>query len=465
MIPGGCVHVPNKLAAKAAKLIDVKFAPAAVGFDFGGKKSRMRGNATVRIEGVVVSDEFEEAVLEVCSYLEEQEQEEKTRRKELLALRAWKLVLAKLKIQKRLNEEHGEIEDGGKGDQSDDGVADDSVEEGGGFVGQDEHYGDYSHIHGEEVNLDAEIGEQVSDNDGNGEGGGFFNDNHDPSDDNGGFLSGSGDGGFSIEHSNNGDFTAENEGGFDLAEENGGFMVETEENLYSKASKDHDVSITEDDNDCGFVQDPQNSHDSNSDNNDGGFLVSDEVTSKQDIDEDTDDGIEITGEHKCNPEEAPYKDIQPEFTSDQLPQQQDEDDGEDDQEGNNYSILADPRNYMNLDDDDLAYDSSNVTTEKPQNGRFQLTVVPGPSSASTKPTTRAVLVEVPDVPKQGTSRDDPINFSKHHDHDTGMEKGEENVSDSDVSGEPEEESDGDDDTEEEDGEDGEEYEFEYSDSE
>ncbi|GMF01259.1 unnamed protein product [Ambrosiozyma monospora] len=142
MIPGGCVHVPNKFAAKAAKLINVKFAPAAVGFDFGGKKSRMRGNATVRIEGIVVSDEFEEAVLEVCSYLEEQEQEEKTRRKELLALRAWKLVLAKLKIQKRLNEEHGEVDDDEKGDQSDDGGvgADDSGEEGGGFVGEDEHY-------------------------------------------------------------------------------------------------------------------------------------------------------------------------------------------------------------------------------------------------------------------------------------------------------------------------------------
>ncbi|GME80678.1 unnamed protein product [Ambrosiozyma monospora] len=297
------------------------------------------------------------------------------------------------------------------------------------------------------------------------------------SDDNnsGGFSAGDNNGGFPIEQSNNGGTTENEEGGFELAEENGGFMVETEEILDSKASKDHDVPMAENDNDGGFPQDTQDTHDANS-GDEGGFLVDDDAPKQGNV-EDIDEEVEIMGEHKFKPQEAPYKDIQSEFEPDELPQKQNEEDDDDDedQEENDISILADPRNYMNLDDDnDLAYDSSNITrTEKPSDGIFQLTVVPGPSSASasTKSTTRASLAEIPKVPKQGTSRDDPA-FCKDHgdDHDDGVEKGEDNVSDSEVADEPEEESDGDDDGNGDDDmdveeEDGEEYEFEYSDSE
>ncbi|ODV83317.1 hypothetical protein CANARDRAFT_189091, partial [[Candida] arabinofermentans NRRL YB-2248] len=104
MIPDGAVHLEGKHSEKAAKLLGLEYAPAAVGFDFGGGSV-----ATVKIVGIVTLERFKEAIELVSDYLETEEQDAIRRRKELIALRAWKMLLAKLKIRNRLNKEHGGV--------------------------------------------------------------------------------------------------------------------------------------------------------------------------------------------------------------------------------------------------------------------------------------------------------------------------------------------------------------------
>ncbi|GAV26847.1 hypothetical protein PMKS-000306 [Pichia membranifaciens] len=134
MIPDGCVHVKNKLAEKAARLMEIEYAPAVIGFDFTGT----RRDASAKIEGIVTLKEYEEAVKLICEGLSEMEEEERRMHEDLINLRAWRILLAKLKISKRLLHEHGEVEDDEeeKTATSDDEAGDSDSEEfeTGGFV-------------------------------------------------------------------------------------------------------------------------------------------------------------------------------------------------------------------------------------------------------------------------------------------------------------------------------------------
>lgn len=107
MIPNGCVHVKEKLAEKAARLMGIEYAPAVVGFDFTGS----RRDASAKIEGIVTLEEYEGAVKLICEGLSEVEEEERRMHEDLINLRAWRILLAKLKISKRLLHEHGEVEE------------------------------------------------------------------------------------------------------------------------------------------------------------------------------------------------------------------------------------------------------------------------------------------------------------------------------------------------------------------
>lgn len=110
MIPAGCVHIRDKLAEKAAKLMGIEYAPAVVGFDFSGS----RRDASAKIEGIVTFAEYEEAVRLICQGLYDMEEDEKRMKEDLINLRAWRILLTKLKISKRLLHEHGEVEDSDK---------------------------------------------------------------------------------------------------------------------------------------------------------------------------------------------------------------------------------------------------------------------------------------------------------------------------------------------------------------
>lgn len=107
MIPEGCVHIKDKFSEKAAKLMGIEYAAAVVGFDFTGS----RRDASAKIQGIVTFKEYKEAVELICEGLYEMEEDEKRMKEDIINLRAWKILLTKLKINKRLLDEHGEIEE------------------------------------------------------------------------------------------------------------------------------------------------------------------------------------------------------------------------------------------------------------------------------------------------------------------------------------------------------------------
>ncbi|QPG76089.1 hypothetical protein FOA43_003475 [Brettanomyces nanus] len=109
MVPEGCVHIMDDNAVNAARLMQIEYAPAAVGFNFDGDRRSHSVSATVKIQGIVTFKQYQEAVNVVCKGLEEFEAEKSRRRQDLIALRAWKILLAKLRIANRLNEEHGKV--------------------------------------------------------------------------------------------------------------------------------------------------------------------------------------------------------------------------------------------------------------------------------------------------------------------------------------------------------------------
>ncbi|KAF2203574.1 Rad4-domain-containing protein [Delitschia confertaspora ATCC 74209] len=107
MVPPGGVHIPHKNASKAARIIGVDYADAVTGFNFKGR------HGTAVIQGVVVAEEYGEAMKAVLDAMEYAQEEEEIAHKSLEALRLWRRFLLGLRIYQRINA----IEiDGEKGD-------------------------------------------------------------------------------------------------------------------------------------------------------------------------------------------------------------------------------------------------------------------------------------------------------------------------------------------------------------
>lgn len=130
MIPAGGIHLWSPDAAKAARLLAVDYADAVVGFQFKGR----RGTAV--IQGVVVADEYREAVESVVEGLKFVKEEEENARRTYGLLNMWKLFATKLLIKQGLRERHGpepdEDEDKDLAYQSE--VMEESGNEGGSFL-------------------------------------------------------------------------------------------------------------------------------------------------------------------------------------------------------------------------------------------------------------------------------------------------------------------------------------------
>jgi xeroderma pigmentosum group C-complementing protein len=97
MCPPGGVHIRHKLASKAARILQVDYADAVTGFNFKGR------HGTAVIQGVVVAEEFGEAVQEVIGGMEylQVQAEEDARRAE--SLRLWRRFYLGLRIAQRVN--------------------------------------------------------------------------------------------------------------------------------------------------------------------------------------------------------------------------------------------------------------------------------------------------------------------------------------------------------------------------
>ncbi|KAK4230130.1 putative DNA repair protein rhp41 [Podospora fimiseda] len=135
MVPAGGVHIKHSRAAQAAFILGVDYAPAVVGFEFKGR------HGTAVINGVVVAEEFGEAVRAVCAGLEGMEAGEEEDRKRREVLRLWNRFLKGLRIRERVMEgvdEDAEEEEAGDWLKKGKDVEMEDVSEGeggGGFVG------------------------------------------------------------------------------------------------------------------------------------------------------------------------------------------------------------------------------------------------------------------------------------------------------------------------------------------
>lgn len=96
MIPRGAVHIRDERATKAAHLLGIDYAPALTGFSFSGR------HGTAVLSGVVVAEEYAEAVHAVLEGLGTQEQEAEEEHRRLVALRQWKRFLVALRIRERV---------------------------------------------------------------------------------------------------------------------------------------------------------------------------------------------------------------------------------------------------------------------------------------------------------------------------------------------------------------------------
>ncbi|KAL4911020.1 hypothetical protein BDW74DRAFT_4958 [Aspergillus multicolor] len=125
MVPPGGVHIRNLEAARAARILGIDYADAVTGFSFKGR------HGTAVVQGIVVADEYREAVEEVLSAMEEEklrnEQEERT----IEALCTWKNLLLKLRIAERVK---GYVIEGEADDEASGLDQVEPNEEGGGFL-------------------------------------------------------------------------------------------------------------------------------------------------------------------------------------------------------------------------------------------------------------------------------------------------------------------------------------------
>ncbi|KAF2449401.1 Rad4-domain-containing protein [Karstenula rhodostoma CBS 690.94] len=97
MCPPGGRHIRHKLASKAARIVGVDYAEAITGFKFKGR------HGTAVVQGVVVAQEYAEAVEAVIEGLEYSLElvEEQNRTAE--AMRLWRRFFLGLKIVQRIN--------------------------------------------------------------------------------------------------------------------------------------------------------------------------------------------------------------------------------------------------------------------------------------------------------------------------------------------------------------------------
>jgi xeroderma pigmentosum group C-complementing protein len=110
MCPPGGLHIRHKLASKAARAVGVDYADAVTGFSFKGR------HGTAVIQGVVVAQEYAEAVQAVIDGFEYQQEAAEVAARSAESLRLWRRFYLGLRIAQRVNA----IEiDGEKGPQID----------------------------------------------------------------------------------------------------------------------------------------------------------------------------------------------------------------------------------------------------------------------------------------------------------------------------------------------------------
>jgi xeroderma pigmentosum group C-complementing protein len=98
MCPAGGTHIRHKLAAKAARIIGVDYADAVTGFSFKGR------HGTAVVQGVVVAQEYADAVQAVIDGMEYQQEEAEIAARRTQSLQLWRRFFLGLRIAQRVND-------------------------------------------------------------------------------------------------------------------------------------------------------------------------------------------------------------------------------------------------------------------------------------------------------------------------------------------------------------------------
>lgn len=102
MVPKGAVHIPMRGTVRICKKLEIDYAEAVTGFEFGKKL------AVPVIEGVVVAQEHEQAVREAWVEHAEQQRIKEEGKLEKAVLDLWKRMLMGLRIRERVSDTYGE---------------------------------------------------------------------------------------------------------------------------------------------------------------------------------------------------------------------------------------------------------------------------------------------------------------------------------------------------------------------
>ena len=102
MVPQGAVHVPLRQTVKICRRLEIDFAEAVTGFEFGHRI------AVPVISGVVVAECNGKAVISEWDKDEEERRIKESGKRERQALAMWRKLLLGLRVLQRVDEEYGE---------------------------------------------------------------------------------------------------------------------------------------------------------------------------------------------------------------------------------------------------------------------------------------------------------------------------------------------------------------------
>ncbi|KIW80949.1 hypothetical protein Z517_03972 [Fonsecaea pedrosoi CBS 271.37] len=102
MVPEGAVHIPLRGTVRICKKLQVDFAEAVTGFEFGNKR------AVPICTGVVVAKENERAVKEAWHKFNEEQRKKQEKKMESMVLELWRKFVVGLRIRERVRDTYGD---------------------------------------------------------------------------------------------------------------------------------------------------------------------------------------------------------------------------------------------------------------------------------------------------------------------------------------------------------------------
>ncbi|KAJ4371059.1 hypothetical protein N0V86_008754 [Didymella sp. IMI 355093] len=102
MVPKGAVHIPLKGTARVCRKLNINYAEACTGFEFGKQR------AVPVITGVVVAEENEHLVINAWEAEEAEKARKEAEKRQKFVLGLWKKFYSGLKIVQRMRDEYGE---------------------------------------------------------------------------------------------------------------------------------------------------------------------------------------------------------------------------------------------------------------------------------------------------------------------------------------------------------------------